>query len=91
MPSIFAVPRGMPVEICFLMWPIRWVVAYLIVNFIAHPLSLKLADKVFGFKLGMKTGLWNPFAFFKNRFVEPICIFHEPDYELHHAIDIWGS
>ena len=28
MPLIFATPMGMPVEICFLMWPVRRVIAY---------------------------------------------------------------
>ena len=64
MPLIFAVPMGMPIEMCFLMWPIRWVVAYCIVNFFVIPISLKLAGNIFGYELGMKTGLWNPLAFF---------------------------
>ena len=64
MPLIFAVPMGMPIEMCFLMWPIRWVVAYCIVNFFVNPISLKLAGNIFGYELGMKTGLWNPLAFF---------------------------
>lgn len=64
MPLIFSIPMGMPIEICFLMWPIRWIVAYLLVTQAVHPIGFGLADKIFGFKMGMKTGLWNPAAFF---------------------------
>ena len=84
MPLIFATPMGMPLDICFLMWPIRWVVAYFIVNLIVHPLSLKLAGKLFDYKLGMKTGLWNPLAFFISlmmSFIMPL-IFGVPNGQL---------
>lgn len=64
MPLIFSVPMGMPILICILIWPARWAVAYLLVTQIVHPVGFGLADKIFGFKMGMKTGLWNPAAFF---------------------------
>ena len=47
MPLIFATPMGMPLEICFLMWPIRWVVAYFIVNLIPIGIFHKLDDELY--------------------------------------------
>lgn len=52
MPLIFAIPNGMPLEICILWWPVRWVVAYFIVTLIVNRISFKLAEKIFGFKPG---------------------------------------
>lgn len=64
MALLFSLPMGMPLEMCLLLWPLRWLIAYLIVTQIVHPIGFGLADKIFGFKMGMKTGLWNPGAFF---------------------------
>ncbi len=50
MPLIFATPMGMPIEECFMFWPLRWPVAYFLVVVIVNPVSFKLANKVFGFK-----------------------------------------
>ncbi|MDO5849422.1 MAG: hypothetical protein Q4P18_07795 [Methanobrevibacter sp.] len=52
MPLIFATSMGMPIEICLLYWPLRWLVAYMIVTIFARPASLKLAKKIFGFEAG---------------------------------------
>ncbi len=50
MPAIFGLPIGqLPVDLLFYLWPVRWVVAYLIVSQIVNPLAFKLAGKVFGF------------------------------------------
>jgi len=52
MPLIFAIPNGMPLEVCLLWWPVRWVVAYFIVTLFVNKISFKLAQKVFGFNVG---------------------------------------
>lgn len=52
MPVIFAVPSGMPLEICFLYWPLRWVAAYFIVTLFVNKIAFRLAQKVFNFKPG---------------------------------------
>ena len=52
MPLLFAIPNGMPLEVCLLWWPVRWVVAYFIVTLFVNKISFKLAQKVFGFKPG---------------------------------------
>lgn len=53
MPLIFAVPSGMPLEICFLYWPFRWVVAYFIVTLFVNKIAFKLAKEIFDFKPGL--------------------------------------
>ena len=64
MALIFAVPSGMPVWLCVMLWPVRWPVAYFFANFICNPLGFKLAVRVFGFRPGEKTGIWDPVSFF---------------------------
>lgn len=61
---IFSYPQGMPVWSCFALWPVRWPVAYFFSNFICNPIGFKLAVKVFNFRPGQKTGIWNPVPFF---------------------------
>ena len=48
-PLIFGVTTNLPFDEFLLMWPIRWFVAYCLINFIVRPLAFKLAFKVFGF------------------------------------------
>ena len=65
MAAIFGLPMGMPVESLFLLWPVRWVTAYSLINIIIYPIGFGLAEKIFHFnpdRDGM--GLWNPAAFF---------------------------
>ena len=64
MALIFSYPQGMPVWLCFALWPTRWPVAYFFSNFICNPIGFKLAVKVFNFRPGQKTGIWNPVPFF---------------------------
>ena len=52
MALIFSYPQGMPVWLCFALWPIRWPVAYFFSNFICNPIGFKLAVKVFNFRPG---------------------------------------
>ena len=52
MPLIFALPNGMPFEVCLLYWPVRWVVAYFLVTLFVNKISFKLAMKVFNFRPG---------------------------------------
>ncbi|MBE6504706.1 MAG: hypothetical protein E7Z73_03030 [Methanobrevibacter millerae] len=40
---------GLPLDIFLYMWPVRWFVAYCLINFIVRPLAFKLAIKVFNF------------------------------------------
>ena len=57
--------QGLTAELCLILWPVRWVVAYLLINIIVYPIGFALADKVFNFnpdRDGM--GFWNPAAFF---------------------------
>ncbi len=61
---IFSYPQGMSVWSCFTLWPVRWPVAYFFSNFICNPIGFKLAVKVFNFRPGQKTGIWNPVPFF---------------------------
>lgn len=49
MPAIFALPMGLSIDALFYQWPLRWVTAYLLINFIINPIGFKLAKKVFGF------------------------------------------
>ena len=65
MAAIFGLTMGMSVEALFLLWPVRWVTAYLLINIIIYPIGFGLAEKIFHFnpdRDGM--GLWNPAAFF---------------------------
>ncbi|MBQ7928989.1 MAG: hypothetical protein IJ287_09675 [Methanobrevibacter sp.] len=65
MAAIFGLPMGMTVEALFLLWPVRWATAYLLINIIIYPIGFGLAEKIFHFnpdRDGM--GLWNPAAFF---------------------------
>lgn len=48
-PLIFGVTTNLPLDLFFIMWPLRWFVAYCLVNFIVRPLAFKLAIKVFNF------------------------------------------
>ena len=48
---IFGIPNGLSVEMWFYMWPVRWLVAYLMVVTFVDDTSLI-------------DGLWNPIAFF---------------------------
>ncbi len=63
---IFGIPNGLSVDYWFMMWPVRWLVAYLMVVTFVDIYSFKLAMNVFGFKPGVDSidGLWNPIAFF---------------------------
>ncbi|WP_294969603.1 hypothetical protein [uncultured Methanosphaera sp.] len=54
MPLLFATPMGMPIEMCLLYWPIRWLVAYLIVTLFVNKIAFRLAQKIFGFKPGVQ-------------------------------------
>ena len=49
MAAIFGLPMGMPVDLLFYLWPVRWVTAYLLINIIIYPIGFGLAKKVFGF------------------------------------------
>lgn len=51
MPLIFAIPSGMPLVTCILLWPLRWVVAYFLVVIIVNPTAFNLAERVFNFKI----------------------------------------
>jgi len=64
MALIFSYPQGMPVWLCFALWPVRWPVAYFFANFICNPLGFKLAVKVFNFNPQKEYGIWNPVPFF---------------------------
>ena len=64
MALIFSYPQGMPVWLCFALWPVRWPVAYFFANFICNPLGFKLAVKVFNFDPQKEYGIWNPVPFF---------------------------
>ena len=56
MPIIFGVipfyitGNGISLENCLLMWPIRWLVAYLLINTFVRSTGMKLAKKVFNFE-----------------------------------------
>lgn len=51
MPLLLGCGLGsMPLNILFLMWPIRWVVAYFMVNSAIRPLSMNLARIAFNVK-----------------------------------------
>lgn len=58
MPIIFGVipyylnGYGISLENCFILWPLRWVVAYLLINTFVRDIGLKLAAKVFKFNPG---------------------------------------
>lgn len=49
MAAIFGLTMGMPVDLLFILWPVRWVTAYLLINIIIYPIGFGLAKKVFGF------------------------------------------
>ena len=49
MAAIFGLPMGMPIEYLFLLWPVRWAAAYLLINTVIYPIGFGLAKKVFGF------------------------------------------
>lgn len=51
-PLIFGVTSNLTWEMFLVMWPLRWAVAYCLVNFIVTPLAFKLAVKVFNFNPG---------------------------------------
>lgn len=51
MPLIFAIPSGMPLSTCILLWPIRWVVAYFLVVLFVNPAAFNLAERIFDFKI----------------------------------------
>ena len=56
---------GMDPNLCLLLWPLRWIIAYLLIILIVYPLSLNLAEKIFHFNPNEKgAGLWNPPVFF---------------------------
>lgn len=63
MALIFATPMGMPIDICIYLWPIRWLVAYLLMNIFVFETSFRLAVKIFNFN-GKPGKIWNPLAFF---------------------------
>ena len=49
-PLIFAFGfGGMTLDVFLYMWPVRWLVAYCLINFIVRPLAFKLAIKIFNF------------------------------------------
>ncbi|OWT33736.1 hypothetical protein BGI41_00805 [Methanobrevibacter sp. 87.7] len=51
MPLIFGYAIGsMPLKILFIMWPVRWVVAYAMVNFAIRPFSMNLTKITFNFE-----------------------------------------
>lgn len=63
-PHIFNI-SGLEWDLCLILWPLRWLTAYLLINIIIYPIGFMLAEKVFNFnpdRDGM--GLWNPAAFF---------------------------
>jgi hypothetical protein len=49
MAAIFGLTMGMPVDLLFILWPVRWVTAYLLINIAIYPIGFGLAKKVFGF------------------------------------------
>ena len=49
MAAIFGLPMGLPVDMFFYLWPLRWATAYLLINIIVYPIGFWLAKKVFGF------------------------------------------
>ena len=52
-PLIFAFGLGgLEFDAFLYMWPIRWFVAYCLINFIVMPLAMKLAMKVFNYNPG---------------------------------------
>ena len=54
-PLIFAVGfGGLRFDAFLYMWPIRWFVAYCLINFIVMSLSIKLAMKVFNYNPGVQ-------------------------------------
>ena len=58
MPIIFGVipfyltGNGISLENCLILWPLRWLVAYLLINTFFRDTGLKLAAKVFKFDPG---------------------------------------
>lgn len=58
MPIIFGVipyyfsGNGISLENCLILWPLRWIVAYLLINTFVRDTGLKLAAKVFKFNPG---------------------------------------
>ena len=40
---------GISLEYCIVLWPLRWIVAYLLINTFVRDTGLKLAAKVFNF------------------------------------------
>ena len=49
MAAIFGLPMGLPADMFFYLWPLRWATAYLLINIIVYPIGFWLAKKVFGF------------------------------------------
>lgn len=49
MAAIFGLTMGMPVDLLFILWPVRWVTTYLLINIIIYPIGFGLAKRVFGF------------------------------------------
>lgn len=49
MPAMFAIPMGMSVELCLIMWPLRWIAGYFVANLFIQPLGFKLAKDIFDF------------------------------------------
>lgn len=49
MPLIFSIPEGATVTACLEGWPLRWLVAYILVTQIVSKIAVKLSGKVFNF------------------------------------------
>ena len=47
-PYIMNIP-GLEWDLCLILWPVRWAVAYLLINILIYPIGFGLAKKVFGF------------------------------------------
>lgn len=48
-PLIFGVTTNLPFDRFLLLWPLRWAVAYCLINFIVRSVAFRLAAKVFSF------------------------------------------
>lgn len=49
MAAIFGLTMGMPIDMLFYLWPVRWLTAYLLINIVIYPIGFGLAKIVFGF------------------------------------------
>jgi|GEM_PF-1071829 len=63
-PYLLNIP-GLTWDLCLILWPVRWVTAYLLINIVIYPIGFGLAELVFHFNPDRDgIWLWNPAAFF---------------------------